>query len=402
MTIVYSADDTEGSRWSGVGRLLTAQEVNYNFYQHETRLTAVEAAITVTVSIETITQPTPSTLLFTMTDSSTQGPFTLPTSTFQDRGTWQPSTPYLVNDTFTANGSLYRVIFDHTSASTFSPTANDGAGHDYYAAMMSNPGNALPTGGATGMMLKKSSSTDFAVSWGYALPNGGATNKVLAKLSNSDQDFGWITLGAVSVSFSPSSGSALVSTNVAAALEELEGLIGSGGGGSASISTLSDVEFFTGDPQVGAILYYHGPTTWAASSGPSSVGDLLQWNGAAWDPVAVSSLSLDTAQLRDPTMTALGTTGAVNLDPSLGNVFTVTPTGDLTITATSVPAGAEITLIVITSGATSRTITFDSGTFKSQGTLATGTVSGKYFVVKFVGMTSPASWMVETGRTAAM
>lgn len=379
MTIVYSADDPVSSRWTGVGRKLTAYECNYNFYQHEIRIAVLEANYTVTVSLATITQPSPSTLLFTLTDASTQGPFVMPVATFRDRDVWATSTAYEVNDTFTANGSLYRVLFDHTSdATSFSPTANDGAGHDYYAPMMSSPGNALPTGGATGMVLNKSSGTDYAVSWGYKLPTGGTLNQVLLKQSSTNQDAAWTTLGASMVAFTPVTGSVLSSSNVSAALEELAVLSGSGGG---ALSGLSDVHYATGDPQNGALLYFdNGISKWVPSVSPST-GKSIFWDGTAWKPT---------------TSAALGTTGAVNLNPTIGaNVFTMTPTGDVTLSATSVPNLAEITLLVTTSGATSYTITFDSGSFKSQGTLATGTVTDKVFVLKFIG--GPAGWFLEIG-----
>lgn len=221
MTIIYSADDPISARWIGVGRLLTAYEVNYNFYQHETRISTLEANYTLTVSLDTITQPSPSTLLFTLTDTTTFGPFTIPVSTFQDRGDWEVDTAYLVNDTFNApDGGLYRVIFDHTSdAISFDPNDNDGAGHDYYAAMIPPRGNTIAAGGAIAMYYRKNSETDYDANWAY--------------------------LQATETVFSPSTASSLISTNVADALEELEGLI------PPSIVDASDVTF---TPSTGSSL----------------------------------------------------------------------------------------------------------------------------------------------------
>lgn len=88
------------------------------------------------------------------------------------------------------------------------------------------------------------------------------------------------------------------------------------------------------------------------------------------------------AQVRPTTVTALGTTGTVSLDPTLGNIFTVTPTGAITLNAASTPAGAEITLIITTSGTSSFNIT-PTTNFISQGALATGTVTAKHWVMKF-------------------
>ncbi len=99
------------------------------------------------------------------------------------------------------------------------------------------------------------------------------------------------------------------------------------------------------------------------------------------------------------------TTGTATMDLNLptrtkgANVFTVAPTGDLTINA--IPdglAGQLYELHVQTVGTTSRTITFGSN-LKSTGTLATGTTDGKLFIVSFVSM---GSGLVEEGRTAAI
>jgi hypothetical protein len=398
MTITYCRDDSVSSRWSGVDRLLTEFEVDYNFYQHETRIGVLEASVTVTVSVSSITQ-TGSDLTFHMSDATTQGPFTLPSATFVDRGAWAAATPYLANDTFTANGALYRVLVDHTSGASFSPTANDGAGHDYYAAMMSSPGNALPTGGATGQVLQKSSGTDYAVTWGYKLPTGGTTNQVLLKLSATTQDAAWTTLAASMVSFTPSTASSLTSSDVASALEELETLVGASGGASA-LSDLTDVAFATDDPHHGAVLYYDldlgkwRPTAFA------DTGDILIMDSGVLTPTQPSfSMLTDSpsiTQLRNTTITDIPS-GAV-IHPELGNIFTVTPAADKNFAAYTVPDCAEITLIVITSGTTSYNITFNSD-FISQGTLATGTVTGKHFTVKFVAVSGK---FIEVSRTAAM
>jgi hypothetical protein len=47
------------------------------------------------------------------------------------RGVWQPSLSYLVNDVFYYQGTLYCVIYPHTSAGTFDEAAQS-AGHDVY------------------------------------------------------------------------------------------------------------------------------------------------------------------------------------------------------------------------------------------------------------------------------
>lgn len=95
---------------------------------------------------------------------------------------------------------------------------------------------------------------------------------------------------------------------------------------------------------------------------------------------------------------AVVTAGATPaLDASLASLYTLTPGEDETITATNVTAGSGATLVVTTSGTTSRTLTFGTG-FKSTGTLATGTTSAKVFVLKFVGV---GTSLVEVSRTTA-
>lgn len=95
-----------------------------------------------------------------------------------------------------------------------------------------------------------------------------------------------------------------------------------------------------------------------------------------------------TALANGTTAMALGT----------NTVVKVTPTAAATFTTTVSPAGSRASLIILTSGTTSYTITFGTG-FVTTGTLATGTVTGKYFVINFV---SDGTSMIEAGRTTAM
>jgi len=80
------------------------------------------------------------------------------------------------------------------------------------------------------------------------------------------------------------------------------------------------------------------------------------------------------------------------------NVVRVTPTANATYTTTVPAAGAICVLSILTSGTTSRTITFGTG-FKSTGTLATGTVSARYFNITFV---SDGTNLIEMSRTVAI
>jgi len=95
-----------------------------------------------------------------------------------------------------------------------------------------------------------------------------------------------------------------------------------------------------------------------------------------------------TVLANDTTAVALATNFNVKL----------TVTAARTLTTTVPPAGTRCAVVVLTSGTTSRVITFGSG-FKPVGTLATGTTSGRVFVVNFI---SDGTNLYEAGRTAAM
>lgn len=86
------------------------------------------------------------------------------------------------------------------------------------------------------------------------------------------------------------------------------------------------------------------------------------------------------------------------LNCALGDVFTLTPGEAETISASNITAGQRINLVITTSGTSSYTLTFGTN-FKSTGTLATGTTSGKVFVVAFV---SDGTNLNEVARTTAM
>lgn len=97
-------------------------------------------------------------------------------------------------------------------------------------------------------------------------------------------------------------------------------------------------------------------------------------------------------------VTVIPASGGSVMNALDGAVFTLTPTANQTITAAVTPAGTQATIIVLTSGTSSYTQTFGTG-FKATGTLATGTVDAKYFVLRFI---SNGTLMIETSRTAAM
>jgi hypothetical protein len=105
-----------------------------------------------------------------------------------------------------------------------------------------------------------------------------------------------------------------------------------------------------------------------------------------------------TGRVRSSTTTVITPGATPTLNAALGDVFTLTPGEDENISISNQAAGQTITLIILTSGATSRTITFGTG-FKPSATLATGVTTGKYFIVRFF---SDGSNCYEILRTAAL
>jgi hypothetical protein len=79
-------------------------------------------------------------------------------------------------------------------------------------------------------------------------------------------------------------------------------------------------------------------------------------------------------------------------------VSQVTISADTTLTTTVPIAGSTSIVIIVTSGSTSRTVTFGTG-FKSTGTLATGATANRRFVLSFV---SDGTNLIEISRTTAI
>lgn len=90
--------------------------------------------------------------------------------------------------------------------------------------------------------------------------------------------------------------------------------------------------------------------------------------------------------------------GAVAMAFGVNSAVKVTPTASATFTTTVPAAGNSRYLIILTTGVTSRTITFGTG-FKPTATLATGTVSARVFIFHFI---SDGTNLYEVSRTIAM
>lgn len=313
------------------------------------------------------------TLIVHYTDTTQDGPFELSALNLNFRGEWEPLTFYFHYDVVTVNGSVYLVNVEHTSQASFDPGANNGGPPDYYGLLLTNPGNVLPLGGTFRQALTKKTSTNFDVEWSdprldtlfdVAIPSDGIDTGAALVFDGDVWVPGHEALEDLTDVTMPSGGPI-----------DGEVLIFSGGewtSGQTAIADLADVDY--------------------SSDTPAS-GDLLIYNGVSWEPD-----SLSPAQLRYPSVVALDTSGTVVLDPELGTVFSVTPTNNITLNASTAPAGAYITIIVTTSGTSSFNITPNTN-FKSTGALATGTVSGKVFTMSFVGN---GTRLNETSRTTAM
>ncbi len=106
------------------------------------------------------------------------------------------------------------------------------------------------------------------------------------------------------------------------------------------------------------------------------------------------SCALDVSGQISGLFTNVGTNiAAQNL--STNKVSQVTISASTTLTTTIPPNGSTAIVIIVTSGTTSRTVTFGTG-FASSGTLATGVVSGVRYTVSFV---SDGTRLIETSRT---
>lgn len=127
---------TDNTKWgAGKGSDLVPSEADNNFWALLVAVTLLQEHPPEAISIDHFTV-TGDHFTVTLTDSSIQGPFLLPTANWNWRGVWAPTTAYAVFDTFSINGGVYLVLFAHVSASTFDPNASDGIGDNFYTLLI--------------------------------------------------------------------------------------------------------------------------------------------------------------------------------------------------------------------------------------------------------------------------
>lgn len=138
-------------------------------------------------------------------------------------------------------------------------------------------------------------------------------------------------------------------------------------------------------------------STQAANAVAITGGTINNATIGATTPATVKASSLtSTSVITDSFI--IKANGTLALAFASNGVVQVTPTAGGAFTSTVPPAGTRTTLIVLTAGAVSYTMTFGTG-FKSIGTLATGTVAARRFIFQFI---SDGTSLIEASRTVAI
>lgn len=147
-----------------------------------------------------------------------------------------------------------------------------------------------------------------------------------------------------------------------------------------------------------AVSAYRGRLEFQGSTYDSKVTALVVTNPTAGRTVTIPDGSGTVSLHATATLAASST---ISFAPGASvSCYTLTPGQDEAIggVTTGAVSGRTYYLVVTTSGTTSRTLTFGAN-FKVTGTLATGTVSGKKFVLSFV---YDGTNFNEVSRTTAM
>jgi hypothetical protein len=124
MTVIYR---TSGPWGPGVGRNLTAAEIDGNFYDQQVHLTDLEGSRPQPDDIVSVST-NGTQITFHLESGATLGPVDMPVLYWRWRDEWLPFTIYAALDTFSVTGTgIFLTLQDHTSGATFDPdlTAGD-------------------------------------------------------------------------------------------------------------------------------------------------------------------------------------------------------------------------------------------------------------------------------------
>lgn len=162
-----------GDWGSGKGAPLTSLEADANIHDLDQRLIGLENNPPTAVGIQQISVAG-NQMTIALTDASEQGPFTLPSASWNFRGEWQPSTIYAYCDVISQGGSLYFVLRAHTSGASFDPVAQNEDGY-LYNLILTAPeqpydvgmfhASVIPAGG--GLLLQHVATRSFVLPIGF-------------------------------------------------------------------------------------------------------------------------------------------------------------------------------------------------------------------------------------------
>ncbi len=114
----------------------------------------------------------------------------------------------------------------------------------------------------------------------------------------------------------------------------------------------------------------------------------------------VRDLVIGQAMCQTASTALTSTSSATAMDCSLGNHFTYTPTEASTIAASNIQPNQLVTILFLTSGSSSYTITFGTN-MHSVGTLASGVTTARYFTLQFKANAAGTA-LFEQSRTTAI
>jgi hypothetical protein len=183
-----------------------------------------------------------------------------------------------------------------------------------------------------------------------------------------------------------------------------------GPAGKDGYTPIKDVDYFDGKDGVNGIDGKDGATGRPGADGYTPVKGVDYFDGAQGPKGDTGADSIvpgpkgDTGLQglpgvdADPPVYAILPSGTLAMGFATNTCVKITPSATQTFTTTVPEAGKPRTLMILTSGTASRTITFGAG-FKPTGTLATGTTSARVFVIHWI---SDGVNLYEAGRTAAM